>query len=114
MSNDTKGQYVTKHNNGQNVDNYNDDNAGNREEGKRQKQCRFLWFLLSVIMGVVGIIVFILTEDMTRPMVLVDKWTIVNVLIFIVEIIAITLTFKRKKNNNDNKEENMFNDNTST
>ncbi|MCL2172495.1 MAG: InlB B-repeat-containing protein [Candidatus Bathyarchaeota archaeon] len=65
-------------------------------EMERQRQRRLFWFLLNVVMGIVGIIVFILTEDMSRPMVLVDKWTIVNAIIFIVELIAIALTFKRK------------------
>ena len=52
-------------------------------------------------MSILGIVVFLLTEDMSRPMALVDNWTIVNVIIFIVELIAIVLTFKHK----DNKDE---------
>ena len=52
-------------------------------------------------MGIVGIVVFLLTEDMSRPMALVDNWTIVNVIILIVELIAIVLAFKH----NDNKDE---------
>jgi len=75
------------------------------EEQKKKKQRRLFWFLLSVIMGIVGIVVFFLTEDMSRPMVLVDNWTIVNVIVFIVELIAIAFTFKHKKNNTDNTEE---------
>ncbi|MCL2477709.1 MAG: hypothetical protein FWE73_10590, partial [Candidatus Bathyarchaeota archaeon] len=54
----------------------------------------------TLAMGIAGIIVFLLTEDMSRTMTLVDKWTIVNVIIFAVQITAIVFTFKRKKNNN--------------
>jgi Mg2+/citrate symporter len=63
----------------------------------QQKQRRTLWLFVAVVMGIAGIIVFLLTEDMRNPMVMVDKWTIVNVILFIVEIIAVALIFKRKK-----------------
>jgi hypothetical protein len=56
-----------------------------------------MWLIIAVAMGIVGIIVFLLTEDMCHPMCMVDKWTIVNAIIFIVEIIAITFIFKHKK-----------------
>jgi H+/gluconate symporter-like permease len=83
----TKNQYTT-----------NDKTAAE----KKQKQHRLFWLLLSVIMGVVGIVVFFLTEDMSRSMAMVDKWTIVNAIILAVEIIAIVFTFKHNKNNNKN------------
>ena len=92
---DTKGQYSSN----QKQKNTNTDNDDDHTEGKKkQKQRRLFWFLLSVIMGIVGIVVFLLTEDMSRPMALVDNWTIVNVIIFIVELIAIVLTFKHTDN----------------
>ncbi|MCL2642268.1 MAG: InlB B-repeat-containing protein [Candidatus Bathyarchaeota archaeon] len=92
---DSKSQQnSTKHNTEQ-------DNDDVDKTVKKQKQRRMLWFLLSIIMSIAGIIVFILTEDMSRPMVLFDKWTIVNAIIFIVETIAIALTFKHKKNTDD-------------
>ncbi|MCL2477064.1 MAG: hypothetical protein FWE73_07370, partial [Candidatus Bathyarchaeota archaeon] len=60
----------------------------------------------TLAMGIAGIIVFLLTEDMSRTMTLVDKWTIVNVIIFAVQIIAIVFVFKHQKTNNaDNTEE---------
>jgi uncharacterized repeat protein (TIGR02543 family) len=74
-------------------------------EVKKAKQRRLFWYLLSVIMGVVGVIVFLLTEDMSRTMALVDWWTIVNAVIFIVEVIAIVLIFKREKKKQDNDAE---------
>jgi hypothetical protein len=64
---------------------------------KKIQQRNTLVFLAAVILGIVGIIVFFLTEDMSRVMGSVDKWTIVNAIIFIVEIIAMIFTFKFKK-----------------
>jgi len=68
------------------------------EDEERQKKRRFGWIALMIAMGVLGVIVFILTEDMTRLMVLVDNWTIVNAIIFIVALVAYKFAFKRKKN----------------
>ena len=63
------------------------------QKGRR----RNLWLLIAAIVGIVNIVVFLLTENMRNPMILVDKWTIVNAVLFIAEIIAITLIFQRKK-----------------
>ena len=40
---------------------------------------------------------FILTEDMTLPMVLTDKWTIPMVLIFAISVVLAGLTQNKKK-----------------
>jgi uncharacterized repeat protein (TIGR02543 family) len=77
------------------------------EDLKKAKQRRLFWLLLSAIIGIVGVVVFVFTENMSHKMALVDWWTIVNAIIFIVEIIAITLIFKHKNNKDDkdNKKE---------
>jgi uncharacterized repeat protein (TIGR02543 family) len=77
---------------------FGDNNADPAEAEKKKKQRRRLfWYLLSVILGIAGIIVFMLTEDMNRKMTLVDWWTIVNAIILIVEIIAVTFILKTEK-----------------
>jgi heme/copper-type cytochrome/quinol oxidase subunit 2 len=97
-----QAQDQIKHNQKQTRTNQNQKTTTNSEdhteEQKKHKQRRLFWFLLSVILGVEGIVVFLLTEDMSRPMALVDSWTIVNVIIFVVELIAIVFTFKHKDN----------------
>jgi uncharacterized repeat protein (TIGR02543 family) len=84
--------------------------AGKYEEEqdteKKHKQYRLVWLAIAYIMGIVGIIVFLLTENMKLPMTMVDKWTIINAIIFIVEIIAIILTFKHKKGTTNNDDDN--------
>jgi len=47
--------------------------------------------------------VFLLTENIKLPMGLVDKWTIINAVIFIVELITIAFIFKRKENHEKQK-----------
>ena len=51
----------------------------------------------SIIIGIVSIIIFIFTEDMTLPMVLTDKWTILMILLLIVEIINIFIIRQQSK-----------------
>jgi len=86
---DSKGQYAAKQNQ---KDTKNTNNTEKTE--KKQSKHRLFWLLISAILSIAGIIVFILTEDVTLPMVLVDKWTIVNAIILLAELIAIALTFR--------------------
>ena len=51
--------------------------AEDQEEKEIKK--KGLWRLISAAWGILMIIVFILTEDMTLPMVFVDKWTILMI-----------------------------------
>ena len=56
-------------------------------------------------MGIAGIVDFVLTEDITRLMVLLDRWTIVNAAIFILGLLGYALAFKREKNEDDETED---------
>ncbi|MCL2135423.1 MAG: InlB B-repeat-containing protein [Candidatus Bathyarchaeota archaeon] len=99
----TSQQSIEKHKNGV------------KETKIKQKQRRLLCLLSGIVMGILGIIVFILTEDMNLPMQIFDKWTIVNVVIFVIEVIVTILTFKRKKVNyvkDEQKEDFIFSDST--
>jgi uncharacterized repeat protein (TIGR02543 family) len=75
---------------------------GDQAVEKKQRQQRYMWLATAIIAGIAGVIVFLLTEDMSHTMVMIDKWTIVNGVIFIIEIIAITFTVKHKKDNINN------------
>ena len=71
------------------------------EEREKRKTRRWLWIVVTVIMGIVGLAVFLLTEDMTKLMVMVDYWTIVNAIIFILEVVSFAFAFKRAKGQDD-------------
>lgn len=63
--------------------------------------------VLEVIFVIAGVIIFILTEDMTLPMVLIDRWTPVMLLLMIGSMLAdyILAGYKRpKKEKNDENE----------
>ena len=61
---------------------------------------------LEVILSVASVIVFILTEDMKLPMVLIDKWTPVMLLLLVGSALAefILTRYKRPKKDKENNE----------
>ena len=71
----------------------------------QQSQRSNVLLITAIAMGITGIIVFLLTENMSLPMVFVDKWTTINLAILAVTIIAIILIFKHQKNKNNNNNE---------
>jgi len=75
------------------------------EDEKQEKKRRPGWLALLTVMGIVGVIVFVLTEDMTRLMVLVDNWTIVNAIVFVVALISYRFAFKREEEDEYDGEE---------
>ena len=56
----------------------------------------------SILVGIISIITFIFTEDMTQPMVYTDKWTILMILLLIIEIINIFVIRQQSKGEEDN------------
>ena len=59
--------------------------------------------IYSILIGIISIIVFILTEDMTLPMVLIDKWTILMAIFTIVEIINIFIIRHKSKEEDEDE-----------
>jgi formate/nitrite transporter FocA (FNT family) len=66
------------------------------EKANRRK--RLVWRILTAVAAIVAIIVFILTQDITAPMILVDIWTILHAIIFVLQLIMIVMaaTWKRE------------------
>jgi len=84
---------------------YEDEESG-REEYKRERrrmeeyaQARFVWLVVTLIMASIGIIVFILTEDMRLPMILVDRWTVIHAIVITIEIVAGVFASRRTEYN---------------
>jgi len=76
---------------------YGGKNGKGSVSDEKYTQRRHLWLITALILAVAGLVVFLLTEDMSLPMGWVDKWTIANTIILIAEIIAIIFVFKTVK-----------------
>jgi uncharacterized repeat protein (TIGR02543 family) len=67
------------------------------QQADKVRKARRTWLILALAFAIINVLVFILTQDMRTPMVLVDWWTIVMLIIFIVEIVALRFVFKKAK-----------------
>jgi uncharacterized repeat protein (TIGR02543 family) len=77
-----------------------DDETYYEETGEyhaEQKNTRKAFLLGTVIASIVGAILFVITQDMRLPMVLVDIWTVVFAVILAAEIVFSKFTFPKKK-----------------
>jgi hypothetical protein len=75
--------------------------AGKKQYEQKLGHHSILWLVATVVLAVVGVVVFLLTEDLSLPFGWVtDKWTILNAVILAIEIVAIWLCLKTAKTNN--------------
>jgi Ca2+/Na+ antiporter len=71
-----------------------------------------VWLVVALVLAVVGVVVFLFTEDMGLSMGWVDRWTIVNAIIFVVEIVVVLFVFHNKKVDASNTDKNYAQTNT--
>jgi len=72
----------------------------NEEESpgeKRMAKRKLVYVIAICILAIIGVILFIITQDMTRTMVFVDFWTLFHVVFVALQIVAIVLLAKRLK-----------------
>ncbi|MFV0350740.1 MAG: isopeptide-forming domain-containing fimbrial protein [Oscillospiraceae bacterium] len=62
------------------------DEDGEEVQGKKGRS-GIVWRLLGIAMGIIGLIIFLLTQDMSASMGYVDIWTVLSVLATIIQII---------------------------
>jgi len=82
----------------------NDAEADNEDTDDYVKKFRtklIIGFILEIIISIIAIVVFILTEDMRLPMVLIDKWTPLMLLILLACWIADLLLIRNRKKNEE-------------
>lgn len=66
---------------------------------KSQLRISHLPVVLTILSGIVGILLFLLTQDMRKAMVLLDWWTLVQGLLLIVGLVSCSYAFRRNLNN---------------
>ncbi len=90
MSKSKKEEAVTDENGNQIYNNFNE---AVTETYKRSKTLK----LTAVIAALVSVILFLLTEDMTKAMVISDQWTIVMILIMAASAVCCIFGFRWKE-----------------
>jgi len=67
-----------------------------REE-RRRRRYRLLLILAVPILAIIAIIVFILTQNMNYRMVMVDWWTVLHAVIFILAVLSYVFAIRRRR-----------------
>ena len=67
-----------------------------KEEDDIEVKNKMLIRIFSVIVAIISGFIFLITEDTTLPMVLVDQWTLLMLIILFVQVV-ITILCKHKK-----------------
>ena len=69
------------------------------EEGKEEYTVKKhgFWRVASLIPGIGAIVAFLLTEDMSQPMAFVDRWTLLMVILAVIQIVIAVLSMKDKQ-----------------
>ena len=84
-----------------------EENTGKEEERDQDKdkvKRKGFFRLVAVIVAIVSVVVFILTEDMRLPMVLIDRWTLLMAIIALIQVV-VALISKKKYEDADAVEE---------
>jgi len=80
----------------------------NPAEERHDRQVKHAWLMAAILLGIVGAVLFLLMEDTKLQMVLIDLWTLTHAAIFAAEIIAVTITFRKKKSENEEDDEAFY------
>jgi hypothetical protein len=67
---------------------------------------KLLWpRLVATVLAIIAVLVFLLTEDVSLPMVLMDWWTIFHLVILILSIVFVVIAKKKSKENIEEEED---------
>ena len=77
------------------------ENGGEVEKEIKKKK---FWRFFSIVPALAAVIVFLLTEDMRLPMVFVDRWTLLMVIIGLVQGLVMVFAKKTKKDPDEEEE----------
>ena len=77
-----------------------DDNSEDEEDKGKHKKSK----IFGIFPAILSVLLFLMTEDIRLPMVLVDKWTLPMIIILIISIILAYLTKNKKKEENEEED----------
>ena len=55
--------------------------------------------IISIVVAIISGFIFLITEDITLPMVLIDQWTLIMIVIFLIQIVIMILCKHKKQEN---------------
>ncbi len=99
--------YFTNKKEDEDEDEENKKAASVRDEDEEESKLKRkgIFRLFSIIPMIAAIILFILTQDLTQPMIWIDRWTIVFAIITLIQLITMILSRKKRVDEDDDNEE---------
>ena len=74
-------------------------------EEDHKAQPKLVWLTIGLAFGIVGVFLFLLTQDVTAPIASFDMWTIVHAIVLAIQATTFFLACKREKADAENKME---------
>jgi len=74
------------------------------EEDEKQKRSRLLMVLAIPLTAVLAVVLFILTQDMRLPMVMIDIWTLAHAILFAAGLLGYIFAYKNVKEDDEDEE----------
>jgi hypothetical protein len=71
------------------------------DEEKLYQRRRLEWFAATAVLGGIGVLMFILTQDMRKIMAFMDWWSIFHIIAFTLEAVAFRLIYKKEKDEDE-------------
>jgi len=72
-----------------------------KSDEEKKKRTRLLLMLAIPLLAIVGIILFILTQDMRLQMIMVDWWTMAHLILFIGGVLCYIFAYRKRKDEDD-------------
>ena len=76
--------------------------AENEEEANELKRRKWTK-VIGVIVAIVSVVVFFITEDMSMPMVMTDKWTLLMVVMAVINLVVLAIGRKWKQDDDQDQ-----------
>ena len=67
-------------------------------EKDNRKTKNVLFTVVSIILSLLGLLLFVITENMNQAMVLIDRWTMLNAVIFVLGLVSYVLIHRKEHN----------------
>ena len=81
-----------------------------RYERDDRQRSGFLWRIFAMMISIVSLVVFIITEDMRNPMTIFDKWSLLMVVLFVIELAFVVVMMYVRRREEDNEDAYSAND----
>jgi uncharacterized membrane protein len=74
------------------------------QRDENERRCRLMWRVLAITVGILTSAAWLFLDDLTQPMVFVNRWTIIVALIFLVHVI-LCIIHRIRRNRREDKDE---------